>query len=365
MPSDDELARVQLACKSWPLEQQLLWIECMAPECGAPTWKPVTQYTIARVYSRYCHYNEINGRSGLSPDGVRYWIMELETAGCCSRTIAGYIWGLYKIAPIITNNQPEWLRITCLRVDKVACRTAKKKNAFVLPAEAILQYGLETVIRARRDGPGSWPATQLFRDGLFLVFGIYGPERLRALASITLDDLDLEQFMATYPCHLIKGGSASGRTLPELVVTLIREWVTVWRIHHIRGEDHRGLWIGKGGRRAGAAALVSAMRKLTLSAPWGYSITPHRLRDAAATCLVEEGPDLARLATILLGHRSEAVTREYTETATHIVASRRGRQIIEEARAKASVRARLEGNGGTLVLLPRAKMNRRRWARQL
>lgn len=340
MRSTEEFATVLKDCETWPADQQARWIDRMAPEVGAPTWKPVTQYTVARVYSRYLLANAKRGQNSLTPDGVRSWIRELEANGCCARTIAGYLWALDKVASVVVKDRPEWLRRTCVRVDKIASRTPKRKRAFIVPAEAILQFGFETIIRARCLGPKGWRATQMFRDGLFLVFSIHGPERLRALTSVNIDDLNLEQFLLRYPANLIKGEVVSVRAMPAIVADLVREWISIWRSRHAPLEDHGHLWIAQGGRPAGAAALVAAMRKLTASGPWGYSITPHRLRDAAATFLVDEGPDVARLASVVLCHQSERTTREYTETANRIRATRSGRQIISEVRDKIGKQAR-------------------------
>ncbi len=359
MISDRERKIVESACRLWPVDEQAKWIAAMAPGIGAPTWKPVTQAVVARVYSRYLMMAERRELVGISPDGVRVWIVELESQGCCPRTIAGYLYAIYKVSCVVSAERPEWLRKTCRRIDLAASRTRKKKLAHIVPAEQIVQFGLETILRAKRIGSKSWLATQLFRDGLLLVYGIHGPERRRALGSVNISDVDLDQCRTTYQSDAIKGGFTSVRIMPVLVARLVHEWLADWRPLHLRGGDHGKLWIAKGGRAAGAAALTAAMKSLTKNAPWGYPITPHRLRDAAATTIVEEGPEVARLASIILGHQSEATTREYTETAKKIAASRAARQLISDARENAGRTARDGGAGGTLALLPTCKARRR------
>lgn len=323
-------------CRTWPVDQQERWLREMAPEIGRGLWRPVTQYQVGGVYSRYLEMARRDGHTEIRPSTVREWVREAEARECSARTIAGYMWALYKIQPILFDQRPEWLSRTCLRIDRIAEMTPKQKTRRFVSAEAILQFGLETVARARQLDPSRWKNCQLFRDGLILLFGIYGPERLRALASVTLDDIDLQRYLATYPSSATKNATVSHRLIPSAVGKLVREWIDCWRQWHVRDQGERQLWIGYGGRGLGAPALTIAMKNLTSTAPWGFAITPHRFRDAAATLLVEENPQVARLATIILGHTSERMTREYTEKARQVEASRRGRALLEAARKKAS-----------------------------
>lgn len=358
MGYSDDLTRVQRACCTWPSDQQVRWAEAMAPAFGRPRWKPVTQYQNAGVYSRYL---AAAGTQGVCPEGVRRWICHLEQSDITVRTIVGYLWAIHKVARVVSDDEISWLTRTCVHITAIARTTPKRKSASVAPAAAIYQFALEAILRAKQMGPESWTATQLFRDGLFLAFGICAPERLRALVSTRLDDLDLQHFRATYDAEVIKTGRSSERTFPVIVATLLREWIDNWRPRWITGPDHGRLWIAKGGRPACAAALYCALRKLTAQAPWGYPITPHRLRDAAATALVEASPEAATLARTLLGHSSERMTAEYTETAKRMAASRQGRDLIAQGRNETGRRARSASDGrGTLLSHPTAKARRSR-----
>ena len=171
------MADVRRACHSWSLEHQAKWIETMSPDVGDAPWQPVTQYQNAGVYTRYLAAVKPLGFQGLAPGGVKAWIRMLEAAGVCTRTIAGYLWSLHKVATVIFDQRLDWLYATCLRIDKIAERTAKKNKAVAMAVD-ILQFGLTTIAQAQEMGPSTWAATQLFRDGLILVFGICGPEKL-------------------------------------------------------------------------------------------------------------------------------------------------------------------------------------------
>lgn len=254
-----------------------------------------------------------------------------------------------------------WLVTACQRIESVARRTRKRRAAYIAPAAAIYQFAFEAIARAKGIGPQSWAATQLFRDGLFLAYGLCAPERLRALVSTRLNDLDLLTLRAAYSADVIKTGKASIRTYPVIVGALLEEWIALWRAQHVDGTGgHNQLWIAKGGGPAVAATMYVAMRRLTAAAPWGYSITPHLLRNAAATACVEASPEAARLAPLLLGHSSERMTRHYTETAKRIEATRQGRSLIAAGRESAGRRVRSASDSrGTLLSHPAAKVRRR------
>jgi integrase len=122
----------------------------------------------------------------------------------------------------------------------------------------------------------------------------------------------------------MKTGEASQRTIPKVVAEATRVWRDHYRAAHVDADnDHQGFWIAKGSGAVRPTTMAAAMRTAT-KARLGVAVSPpHRLRDASATFVVEGMPEHAPLASTLLRHRSEAMTREYTETAAQIDASRR------------------------------------------
>src|SRR3546814_2043733 len=76
--------------------------------------------------------------------------------------------------------------------------------------------------------------------------------------------------------------------------------------------------------------MYAAMRKLTRE-KLGVAVSPHRFRDAAATYFVQEMPELATLARVVLNHASESMTRNYRTTAKQLTASRRVAKHLERS----------------------------------
>jgi integrase len=200
---------------------------------------------------------------------------------------------------------------------------------------------------------------QLFRDGLFLLIGAYAPERRRALVTISIDQINLRDGIIAFEASQIKTKRESPRPLPPNVVDRIVEWMLLWR--PLAARDHRCLWISKGGAASCGETMYYAVTKAT-SLEWvlGFPVSPHDFRDAAATLVVEEAPGRSRLATIVLDQRSEAMTRNYTEQANQIVASRELAATIERSRNSTERQVRAMTKSTIALNLRSSRLKRRR-----
>lgn len=321
---------VEHDCATWPEEDRQRWLELFADDdpLKPRPWVRATAFQNAGVYTRYLACVRRHGlEDRLSYAGVCAFIREREAAGNVMRTIAGYVASLYKIGRLL---RPEedlgWLLKSLRNTLKVAEQSVKLRNGRLADALEIYRLGQDLVAKARRLGPASWNATELYRTGLFLCFGLIVQERLRAQTGLTLDDIDLDDAHVFYAAHLIKNKHESERVFNDEVRAMLREWVDVFRARW--RPQHRALWIARGGQPATAATLAAAMRRVTRRA-LGVALSPHSLRHAAATFLARMAPEHAPLATTILGQRSEAVTREYTETADNLQASRDAAALIE------------------------------------
>ncbi len=100
-----------------------------------------------------------------------------------------------------------------------------------------------------------------------------------------------------------------------LSTKLLKELRCYWRRARPRDWLFPGARLGSPiSREAVAEACQKAHRLSGIDKP----ITPHSLRHAFATHLLESGTDL-RTIQLLLGHRSLATTARYLKVATHTV----------------------------------------------
>jgi integrase len=327
-------------CETWPMDQKERWTSLFGGENDPPIWVRQTQYQNAGVYTRYLNCVTASGLPvGIHGAGLRRFILQCHGQAACARTISGYLWAIYKVARITQPDEDRsWLYASCLRVQNAAMGTTKKRSNQVAPAEEILEFALSLIGEARRNGPATWKSRQMYRDGLLMAFGIFNPERLRALTAMTLSDLNLESGLVTFGVGATKTKIEAIRTLPDLIRGLLKEWIAHWR--PLSKPAHDCVWVAKSGRAPCSTALYVAMRKVSRMAGWGYSLTPKLLRNSAATFLAQSSPEDAQLIQHILYHASAAMAVEYTGTAKRFQASREARKIYAERRKSVEVSVR-------------------------
>src|SRR3546814_6320560 len=118
--------------------------------------------------------------------------------------------------------------------------------------------------------------------------------------------------------------------MPETVRAVISVWIDNYRA--LYASEHDYLFIARNGGPVRPGTMYAAMRKLTRE-KLGVAVSPHRFRDAAATYFVQEMPELATLARVVLNHASESMTRNYRKTAKQLTASRRVAKHLEDRKS--------------------------------
>lgn len=125
--------------------------------------------------------------------------------------------------------------------------------------------------------------------------------RASELCDLKLQDVrDAEVFVA-------KGKRSKGRTVP------VNEAATYWvqqYIERCRGDEEGYLWQRNNGNRLSRQDLFDLVTKYARAA-FVQGVSPHTLRHACATHLLNAGADL-RLIQEVLGHSSIASTEKYT-----------------------------------------------------
>lgn len=380
-------ALVAKDCHTWPQADQMVWKATFDPDIArrkrAP-WVRQTQYQNAGVFTRYLECAVKNGLAAdLHPDGMRAFVGQSHGDGCTMITISGYAWAIWKVLRIIRPAHLAkygWLYETCCNLADAAKDTAKigahrkvDSSELALAGERLIAEAREMAGIAAADVPSlvgrcvqgelspgdwqlPWSAVQCFRDGLFLLLGAHAPERRRALVSIRPDQIDLQTCEIIFDPKQIKTKRRSDWPLPAFVMDFVIEWMVLWRSRYRPG--HQMLWIAKGGGAVKDEAMYAAMVKATKRI-LGFPVSPHDFRDAAATLTVEEAPQRPRLASIVLGHSSEQMTRNYTEQANQINACRTLAAIL--ARRREAVERQVRAiTTSTIALNPTSRRLRRR-----
>ena len=133
--------------------------------------------------------------------------------------------------------------------------------------------------------------------------------RSHEATQLTLDDVDLDAHMLT-----VRGKGSKTRLVPfcDATLTALIRWTSV-RENCVSRNDTRALLLTVNGN----PISTSDVRRLIarLSAQTGIAASPHTLRHAYATHLLEGGADL-RVIQELLGHANIATTELYTHVST-------------------------------------------------
>lgn len=128
-----------------------------------------------------------------------------------------------------------------------------------------------------------------------------------------LCDLELADFRNGSLVVTGKGDKVRSVPLTQAALEAIQ-----WYVLHYRGEEPGYLFVTTPHKRRMDRDLVAHMVRKRSRDVGLMQITPHTLRHACATHLLEHGADL-RLIQELLGHESLATTQKYTHlTGTHL-----------------------------------------------
>jgi integrase len=186
-----------------------------------------------------------------------------------------------------------------------------------------------------------------YRDGLIFAFLAFVPIRRKNLTALEIGRhlvREGDRWFVTIPRAEAKMGAAIEFPIPELLESYLAFYLDVARRHLLRGPSCAALWVNsKGGRLSYLAIgrIFSGRSKERL----GIHITPHDVRDAAATTWALAAPDKIGVARDLLAHRDLRTTIRHYNRAKGVEASRAYRRVVEAIRTKQND-VRLHGRDG-------------------
>ncbi len=154
--------------------------------------------------------------------------------------------------------------------------------------------------------PDSWAGA---RDRALLEF-LYGTGLRRG----EVQALDVGDLLCEDGLVQVRQGKTGARwaVMGPRLAGLMRDYLQRLRPQVIEDSTEAGLFVTRAGRRLTYAGLGCRLKKLSKRA--GLKFTPHALRHAFATHLVQNGASL-RWVQALLGHRSLLATQIYTQLA--------------------------------------------------
>ena len=140
--------------------------------------------------------------------------------------------------------------------------------------------------------------------------------RVSEVVSLKVSDVDGERM--TLRVEQGKGRKDRYAMLSPVLLERLRAW---WRLGHAQGKIRHGGWLFPGldpTDHVTARQLNRAVHLAAATAGIDKRITPHGLRHAFATHLLEQKVDI-RVIQVLLGHKKLETTALYTQVATDLL----------------------------------------------
>ncbi len=154
-----------------------------------------------------------------------------------------------------------------------------------------------------------------WRDAAVLHVLYGGGLRVSECAGLDLGSINLAEGWANV---LGKGGKQRVVPLGRRVVVRVQRWLERGRPAWAGPASGPALFIGRQGKRIARRVIQHLLDRLALEAGMLKPVSPHKLRHACATHLLEGGADV-RIVQELLGHEKLGTTQVYTQvTRTHL-----------------------------------------------
>ena len=130
-----------------------------------------------------------------------------------------------------------------------------------------------------------------------------------------------------------KTGTSIEFAVPDLLVPYLATYLSIVRPRMLQGPSCKALWINREDGALSPGAVWAVITRRT-ARRLGVRISPHDVRDAAATTWAVAAPGQIGIARDLLSHSDRRTTTRYYNRARGIEASRAYAQLIAERRRR-------------------------------
>ncbi|ABE54037.1 Tyrosine recombinase XerD [Shewanella denitrificans OS217] len=197
-----------------------------------------------------------------------------------------------------------WLSLKRIAIDPCA-KLASPKLSRGLPAALS-----EAEVDALLSEPAADDPIEI-RDKAMLELLYATGLRVTELVSLTMDQISLRQGLVRITG---KGGKERLVPLGELAVAEVDTYLSLARSELLKGKQSEVLFPSKRGTMMTRQTFWHRIKHYALRASIATELSPHTLRHAFATHLLNHGADL-RVVQLLLGHSDLSTTQIYTHVA--------------------------------------------------
>lgn len=226
----------------------------------------------------------------------------------------------------------DWLRAVKARLFVAAPPSTRGP---VITSVQLLDLGVELMAEANlEDRPVGMDEAVLYRDGLIIALWAYVPLRHKNYAALEIGrDVirEADKWIIVIPAEETKTRVAIDFEIPGELQDPIETYLKRVRLRMLRQPLIKALWVSPKGGRLSYSALGPVVTRHSM-ARLGIRVTPHDVRDAAATTWAITAPDQIGVARDLLGHSDLRMTTKHYNRAKGIEASRAQARLIAQLR---------------------------------
>jgi integrase/recombinase XerD len=345
-------SKLYVPFESWPEQDRRLWEAAFAKgdnpfedsgpaahlaEASRLTFRDAYARHIAFLTARHSHLLARPPAERLDRAIIADYV-KWQPATTGARTIAN---NLYWLGITLRYMGPgkdwSWLFAISNRIAAQAKRKPEKK--FLVTGDILYSLGVTLMDRASSSGEHGKTISKnqalLYRNGLLISLLAAIPLRLRALSSLRIGKHLVRvggQWALDIPAQLDKIKRAHEYPIPaRLLSQRIDLYLNNFRSRIPGAITHDFLWASNSGQQMTAGHIEKMVRRHTLQA-LGFSVNPHRFRNAAATLWSIRDPANVRGTKDLLGHASFSPTEKYYITAHSRLAGRALARAIDSVR---------------------------------
>ena len=233
-----------------------------------------------------------------------------------------------------------WLRAVKTRLHRAA--PVHSPSGPVITSVQLLELGL-LLMDESKPAPGAPISIEdavQYRDGLMVALLAFIPLRRKNLSALEVGRhliLEGDCWFVIIPREEAKTGTPIEFAVPELLNSYLAIYLDVVRPRMLRRPACAALWVSDKGGALVYGAIGQVFSRL--SSRLGFRITPHDVRDAAATTWAISAPDQIGVARDLLAHSDLRTTIKHYNRARGIEASRAYSQVIAGMRRKQNRRS--------------------------
>ena len=363
-----QVIRTSIGFIDWPELDQKLWRSAttkgdfLSPDGRAAQWVPETKLQVEKGYGKWVFFltsivalpseNLTSPVDRLSKDRLRDYVEFLTLQGLKSQTIASRLTDLC-----------EALRVMCPSHDLAMLKhLLKVLNRRAEPSRnkaARIKHPLEiwaAALKAMDDAEASDKLTPLhrscaYRDALALGILALRPIRLKNLAQLTLSEhltFDGSRWQCSFSGCETKDKKPLHFALPTDVefVTRFERYLTVHRPSLLRDQHNTAqsspasqltgpLWVSTRRTRMSQQSLYWNTCRIS-ERLFNVRLTPHLMRDCAASAMSSDAPEYILAAARILGHSTLSTTIGHYEQSSMLAAGAHLNDFIGQLQAKSN-----------------------------